>query len=373
MFRGGARPAGRDAVRGRPPPGGRDARAAEADRRTRRESGSACGNDPPGVCAAAGCAVERSAGRNRDGPGAAGAGSGPSGGARRHQRGAGAAAQPRRTIYEIVGWRGRTRQETGFSSPRNAPGSQHDAVEDARSGIGRTGDHLAGAGNQRRNRKAARTGAKRRIEMGETLQPLVFIVSGPSGSGKSTLVQRILELPGTMPSVSCTTRPRRTTESSGKCYHFVSEAEFDAMVARGEFLEYARVFGKHSYGTPLKWLEESRKKGLDLVLEIDVQGAAQVKEKLPESVAIFILPPSREELERRLRDRGQDSDEEIARRLAKSRDEIAQFGKYYDFCVVNEDVERAGREAQAIVTALRCTSARRRARVEQLLASFGRV
>ena len=203
------------------------------------------------------------------------------------------------------------------------------------------------------------------------IAPLLVIISGPSGSGKSTLVQKILELPGTMPSISCTTRARRATEASGKCYDFVTEAEFDAMVARGEFLEYARVFGKHSYGTPKKWLEESRKKGLDLVLEIDVQGAAQVKGKLPESVAIFILPPSREELERRLRARGQDPDEEIARRLAKARDEIAMFGKYYDYCVVNEDVERAGREAQAIVTALRCTSARRRGRVEKLLASFG--
>jgi guanylate kinase len=203
------------------------------------------------------------------------------------------------------------------------------------------------------------------------IAPLVLIVSGPSGSGKSTLVQKILELPGTMPSISCTTRARRATEASGKCYDFVTVAEFDAMVARGEFLEYARVFGKHSYGTPKKWLEESREKGLDLVLEIDVQGAAQVKEKLPGSVGIFILPPSREELERRLRGRGQDPDEEIARRLAKARDEIAMFGKYYDYCVVNEDVERAGREAQAIVTALRCTSARRRGRVEKLLASFG--
>jgi guanylate kinase len=210
------------------------------------------------------------------------------------------------------------------------------------------------------------------MSTGTEIAPLVLIVSGPSGSGKSTLVQKILELPGTMPSISCTTRARRATEASGKCYDFVSESEFDDMVARGEFLEYARVFGKHSYGTPKKWLEESRKRGLDLVLEIDVQGAAQVKEKLPESLAIFILPPSREELERRLRSRGQDSDEEIARRLAKARDEIAAFGKYYDFCVVNDDVESAGREAQAIVTALRCTSARWRARVEQLLASFGR-
>ncbi len=201
--------------------------------------------------------------------------------------------------------------------------------------------------------------------------PLVLIVSGPSGSGKSTLVQKVLELPGTMPSISCTTRPRRATEASGKCYDFVTEAEFDGMVARGDFLEYARVFGKHAYGTPRKWLNESRARGLDLVLEIDVQGAAQVKKKLPEAVAIFILPPSRQELERRLRSRGQDPDEEIARRLAMARDEIAASEEFYDFCVVNDDVERAGREAQAILLALRCGSARRRDRVNQVLASFG--
>jgi guanylate kinase len=203
------------------------------------------------------------------------------------------------------------------------------------------------------------------------MTPLVIIISGPSGSGKSTLVQKVLEMPGTMPSISCTTRGRRATESSGKCYDFVTDAEFEAMIARGEFLEYARVFGRHSYGTPKKWLEESQKSGLDLVLEIDVQGTSQVKRQLPESVAIFILPPSREELERRLRSRGTDSGDDIARRLAKARDEIAEFGKYYDFCVVNEDVEKAVREVQAIVTAMRCTKARRQDRVEQLLASFG--
>ena len=142
------------------------------------------------------------------------------------------------------------------------------------------------------------------------------------------------------------------------------------MVERGEFLEHAQVFGKHSYGTPKKWLEESKAKGFDLVLEIDVQGAAQVKQKLPESIAIFILPPSRAELERRLRSRGQDTDEEIGRRLAKARAEIEAFGKY-DYCVVNDDVDRAGREVEAIVTALRCSSVRRRAVVENLLASFG--
>jgi len=206
---------------------------------------------------------------------------------------------------------------------------------------------------------------------GKVLAPLVIIVSGPSGSGKSTLVLRLLQMPGTMASRSCTTRRRRATEASGKCYDFVTEQEFEAMVARGEFLEFARVFGRYSYGTPKKWLEESRAKGLDLVLEIDVQGAAQVKEKLPESVAIFILPPSREELERRLRSRAQDSDEEIARRLARARAEIEAFGKYYDFCVMNQDVEQAGREVEAILTAIRCSSARRRGRVEALLASFG--
>jgi len=209
------------------------------------------------------------------------------------------------------------------------------------------------------------------MNAGAGSDPLVLIVSGPSGSGKSTLVQKILEMPGTLASKSCTTRPPRATEASGKCYDFVTEAEFAAMVARGEFLEHARVFGKHSYGTPKKWLEESKKQRKDLVLEIDVQGADQVKQKLPESVAIFILPPSREELERRLRHRGMDSDEEIARRLSKAKAEIAASEKLYDFFVVNDDVERAGREAQAILMALRCSNARARGRLNQVLASFG--
>jgi guanylate kinase len=203
------------------------------------------------------------------------------------------------------------------------------------------------------------------------VSPLVIIVSGPSGSGKSTLVPRILELPGTMSSTSCTTRPPRATEASGKCYDFVTEAEFDAMMKRGEFLEFARVFGRYSYGTPKKWLAESRKLGLDLVLEIDVQGAKQVKRELPESISIFILPPSRQALEDRLRSRGQDADEEIARRLARARAEIVESKEFYDFCVVNDDVERAGRETQAIVMALRCSRARRHDRVNQVLASFG--
>jgi guanylate kinase len=123
------------------------------------------------------------------------------------------------------------------------------------------------------------------MTLAQAKQPLVFIVSGPSGSGKSTLVQKMLEVPGTMFSVSCTTRPPRTTESAGKWYDFVSEEEFDRRVRAGEFLEHARVFGKHQYGTPRRWLEEAQRKELDLVLEIDVQGAEQVKQKLPHAAA----------------------------------------------------------------------------------------
>src|SRR5713101_9988569 len=122
--------------------------------------------------------------------------------------------------------------------------------------------------------------------------------------------------------ISFTTRPPRPTESPGKWYDFISEAEFDRRAREGEFLEHARVFGRHRYGTPRRWLEEAQCKGLDLVLEIDVQGAEQVKQKLPSAVAIFILPPAKEELERRLRARGQDSEEAIQRRLDRAQQEI---------------------------------------------------
>jgi len=200
--------------------------------------------------------------------------------------------------------------------------------------------------------------------------PLVLIVSGPSGSGKSTLVEKILELPGTLFSISCTTRPPRSTEVSGKWYDFVSKPEFDRMVAQGEFLEHARVFGKHSYGTPKKWFEEARVRGLDLVLEIDVQGAEQVKQKLPQAVAIFILPPSRQELEKRIRARGLDSEDAIARRLERARQEIQRY-REYDFIVVNDDLERAGREVQAIAMAARLRNGRYTERIRNIVDSFG--
>jgi guanylate kinase len=201
-------------------------------------------------------------------------------------------------------------------------------------------------------------------------EPLVLIVSGPSGSGKSTLVEKILELPGTMLSVSCTTRQPRKTETHGKWYNFVTEAEFQQMVARGDFLEYAQVFGKHWYGTPRKSLDQAKSEKKDLVLEIDVQGALQVKRKLPEAIAVFVLPPSREDLERRIRARGQDSEEEIRRRLERARQEMLSYGSY-DFAVINDTLETAGREVQAIALGSRCRMARREERIREILKSFG--
>jgi guanylate kinase len=201
-------------------------------------------------------------------------------------------------------------------------------------------------------------------------EPLVLIVSGPSGSGKSTLVQKILEVPGTMLAVSSTTRPPRKTESDGKWYNFVSEAEFQRMVGQGEFLEYAQVFGKNWYGTPLRALDEALQKKKDLVLEIDVQGALQVKQKLPGAIAVFVMPPSRDDLERRIRDRGQDSEDEIRRRLERARQEMLSYSSY-DFAVVNDDLERAGREVQAIALGSRCRVARIEEHIREILKSFG--
>jgi guanylate kinase len=200
--------------------------------------------------------------------------------------------------------------------------------------------------------------------------PLVLIVSGPSGSGKSTLVQKILELPDTMLSVSCTTRAPRRTENAGKWYNFVTEAEFQQMVSRGDFLEYAQVFGKNWYGTPKKWLDKALAEGKDLVLEIDVNGALQVKQKLPEAVAIFVVPPSRADVEQRIRARGQDSEDEIRRRLERSRQEMSKYPSY-DFAVINDDLDRAGREVQAIALASRCRLARQEDRIREILKTFG--
>lgn len=201
-------------------------------------------------------------------------------------------------------------------------------------------------------------------------EPLVLIVSGPSGSGKSTLVQKILELPQTIASVSCTTRAPRKTENKGKWYNFVTEEEFRQMIDRGEFLEYAQVFGKNWYGTPRKYVDQAREQKKDLVLEIDVQGALQAKKNLPDAVAIFVLPPSREDLERRIRERGQDSEEDIRRRLDRAREEMLSY-RGYDFTVINDDLERASREVQSIVLASRCRVARNEQRICEILKTFG--
>jgi guanylate kinase len=201
-------------------------------------------------------------------------------------------------------------------------------------------------------------------------EPLVLIISGPSGSGKSTLVEKILNLPGTMLSVSCTTRPPRKTETNGKWYTFVTETEFQEKVARGEFLEYAQVFGKNWYGTPRKCIEEAQARKKDLVLEIDVQGARQVKAKLPGAVAIFVLPPSRAELEHRIRARGQDSEDEIHRRLERAGQEMLSYGSY-DFAIINDDLDRATREVEAIALGSRCRVARNEDRIREILKSFG--
>jgi guanylate kinase len=200
--------------------------------------------------------------------------------------------------------------------------------------------------------------------------PRVLIVSGPSGSGKSTLVQNLHGLLDLTFSVSSTTRPQRLTESPGKCYDFITEAEFKRRVDSGEFLEYAQVFGRHWYGTPQKQVDEARQAGLDLVLEIDVQGARQVKQKLPEAIAVFIVPPSRQDLERRLRSRGQDSDEAITRRLERARQEIARSAEY-DFVIVNDDLQRASDELRAIVVASRCRRRDSDERLRNILDSFG--
>jgi guanylate kinase len=200
--------------------------------------------------------------------------------------------------------------------------------------------------------------------------PRVLIVSGPSGSGKSTLVQNLHGLPDLTFSVSSTTRPQRLTESPGKCYDFITEAEFKRRVDSGEFLEYAQVFGRHWYGTPQQQVDEAREAGLDLVLEIDVQGARQVKQKLPEAIAVFIVPPSRQDLERRLRSRGQDSDEAITRRLERARQEIARSAEY-DFVIVNDDLQRASDELRAIVVASRCRQRDSDERLRNILDSFG--
>lgn len=183
-----------------------------------------------------------------------------------------------------------------------------------------------------------------------------FIVSGPSGSGKTTVVERLLrDVPDLMFSISCTTRPPRVGEQDGREYHFVSKDEFEAMLVRDELLEHANIFGEY-YGTPRRNLEEARRLGKDLLLDIDVLGARQVKGRLPEAVAILLVPPSAQELERRLTARAQDRPDVIRRRLERAREEIEHYHSY-DYLVVNRSLEETCRSVTAIVAAERARRA----------------
>ncbi len=176
----------------------------------------------------------------------------------------------------------------------------------------------------------------------------VFIISAPSGSGKSTIVEILRKLvEGLDFSVSYTTRPPRGSEQNRREYFFVPRPEFEAMVARGEFLEHADVFGNY-YGTARRVLNEAQRKGNDLLLDIDVQGAAQIQKSMPDAVSVFVLPPNHQKLEWRLRNRGTDSDQVIRRRLATARREIENYKKY-DYILVNDDLEKAVDEMKAIV------------------------
>ena len=205
------------------------------------------------------------------------------------------------------------------------------------------------------------------------MNPLIYIVSAPSGSGKSTLLHGLLStVPRLHFSISYTTRAPRGSEQNGREYFFIARQEFERMRANGEFLEYADVFGNY-YGTAKRFLEEARQRSQDLLLDIDVQGAAQIKRKIPEAVSIFVLPPSREELERRLRRRSQAEGaldpQVLQRRLLAAAKEIENWSRY-DYLIVNDQLEPAIERLRDIVVAerLQRSGARLSAAEEALIA-----
>ncbi len=183
-------------------------------------------------------------------------------------------------------------------------------------------------------------------------QGTLYIISAPSGAGKTSLVKALLEQDAKVRvSVSHTTRAPRDGEVDGVAYNFVSLAEFDQVIDAGQFLEYAEVF-TNKYGTSKLWVEEQLAAGIDVILEIDWQGAQQVREKMPNALSIFILPPSRAELERRLTGRGTDSAEIIAGRMSQAESEMSHFGEF-DYLVINDQFDDALNQLQAIFTANR--------------------
>lgn len=197
----------------------------------------------------------------------------------------------------------------------------------------------------------------------------VFIVSAPSGSGKSTLVNRVLSVDKRLDfSISYTTRKPRGAEKDGESYHFISREEFESRLARDEFLEWADVFGNY-YGTHISVLENAKASGHDLLLDIDVQGARQLKERIPDAVSIFILAPSRDILEQRLRARSEDAEEVIRRRLQEAAKEIENY-EAYDYVLVNDEVESSVNTLMSIVIAQRSSRLRMEDRIKPILATF---
>ena len=206
---------------------------------------------------------------------------------------------------------------------------------------------------------------KRRTRLGN-----VFVLSAPSGAGKSTLVKYLMDsVPGLTFSVSHTTRQPRPGEKNGREYHFVTRKRFERMIAAGDFVEWADVHG-NLYGTSWKELRSAQNAGLDIVLDIDVQGHSQVRERLPEAVSIFLLPPSYKELERRLRKRHLDAPESIRGRLANARDEMSRWPEY-DYLVVNDRLPAAKKTMQAIVLAARSRRQSQEALVREICRTFG--
>ena len=180
----------------------------------------------------------------------------------------------------------------------------------------------------------------------------LFVLSGPSGTGKGTVVKRLLDEVEMQLSISATTRLPRENELHGRDYFFLTREAFLEMRSRGELLESAEFSGNF-YGTPRRYVEEELEKGRDILLEIETQGAEQVKALMPEAVLIFLYPPSSEELERRLRERGTDTEESIQRRLKRAEEEMKIIARY-DYAVENDEVERAVEKIEAIILAEKC-------------------
>ena len=200
-------------------------------------------------------------------------------------------------------------------------------------------------------------------------QGALFIVSAPSGAGKTSLVKALrTQLDGLAISVSHTTRAQRPGEEHGRDYYFVSREAFAGMVSAGEFLEHAQVFD-HCYGTARATVEAALAQGQDVVLEIDWQGARQIRALKPDCLSIFILPPSRRALEIRLSGRGQDGPDIIARRMADAISEMSHYGEY-DYVVINDDFEQALNDLRAIVAAHRLKTGRQAAQSRELISSL---